>query len=166
MAEYTKTQFVSGGWVKASELKSGIKAKIVSEAQPVVSQFKDKNDQPKTQDVAKVRFQGLPEAFNVNLNRATIFALIEAFGTDSKAWINQVLTVHTEKVVVGGKRVTALYLVPDGFEVRENDEGYIEIGRPEEKTSKSAYPTMDETNNANFDAAFDDLGTPEADIEA
>jgi hypothetical protein len=155
MAEYTKTQFVSGGWVKAAELKSGTRAKIVTEAAPVQSQFKDKNDQPKTQDVCKVRFEGQPEPLNVNLNRATIFGLIEAFGTDSKKWIGPTLTVHTEKVVVGGKRVTAMYLVPEGFEVKENDEGYIEIAH-EGTLDKSGYPDMNESNNADFDAVIDE----------
>jgi hypothetical protein len=151
MAKYTKPNLVSGGWVKASELKSGSRAKIVTEAQPVQSQFKnEKTGELKTQDVCKVRFENVPDPMNVNLNRATITALIDAFGDDSKAWINQVLTVHTEKVVVGGKRVTALYLVPADFEVVENDEGYIEI------VKKGGYPPMNEKNDASgFDSAVD-----------
>ncbi len=55
------------------------------------------------------------------------------------------LTVHTEKVVVGGKRVTALYLVPEGFEVRENAEGYIEIVRIGSDVQKGTAP-KDEIN--------------------
>src|SRR3990167_2381131 len=132
MAEYTKTQFVSGGWVKTSELKNETKAKIKNEVVPVQSQFKDKNGNEKKQDVGKVLFQGQKEAVNVNINRATIFGLIDAFGNDSKNWIDQVLTVHTEKVMVAGKRVTALYLVPKGYSVHENDEGYIEIRKGNE----------------------------------
>ncbi len=30
-------------------------------------------------------------------------------------------------MVVGGKRVTALYLVPEGFEVGEDDGGYMVV---------------------------------------
>lgn len=127
MAKYTKT--IGGAWAKGSDLTSGTKANIVSETSHTESQFKDKNGAPKFQDVAKVRFDGKEEAMNVNLNRATIYGLIDAFGEESKEWCGHPLTVHTEKVVVAGKRVTALYLVPDGFEVRENSDGYIEIVR-------------------------------------
>jgi hypothetical protein len=45
------------------------------------------------------------------------------------------LTVHTEKVAVAGKRVTALYLVPEGFEVGEDNEGYVQIVRSGEALS-------------------------------
>lgn len=127
MAKYTKT--IGGAWAKGSEIKSGTKAKIVSETVHSESQFKDKNGAPKMQDVAKVRFDGKEEAMNVNLNRATLYGLIDAFGEESKDWIGKTLTVQTEKVVVGGKRVTALYLVAEGFEVRENSEGYVEIAK-------------------------------------
>jgi hypothetical protein len=127
MAKYTKT--IGGAWARGADITQGTKAKIVSETVHSESQFKDKNGAPKMQDVAKVRFEGKEEAMNVNLNRATIYGLIDAFGEESKEWIGKVLTVHTEKVVVGGKRVTALYLVPEGFEVKENSEGYVEIVR-------------------------------------
>jgi hypothetical protein len=127
MAKYTKT--IGGAWAKGSDIQNGTKAKLVSETTHSESQYKDKSGNPKFQDVAKVRFQGKEEPLNVNLNRATLYGLIDAFGEESKDWIGQVLTVHTEKVVVGGKRVTALYLVPEGFDVREDANGYIEIVR-------------------------------------
>jgi hypothetical protein len=44
---------------------------------------------PKTQDVTKVQFQGQTEALNVNLNRATINALVDAFAEDSKDGMNR-----------------------------------------------------------------------------
>lgn len=144
MAKYTKT--IGGAWAKGSEITSGTKAKIVSETVHSESQFKDKTGNPKMQDVAKVRFEGKEEAMNMNLNRATIYGLIDAFGEESKEWIGKPLTAHTEKVVVGGKRVTAVYLIPDGFEVRENSDGYIEIVK---KGSAGNDP-------AAIDAAFDD----------
>lgn len=127
MAQYSKS--IGGAWVKASELKNGAKCKIVSETAPHESSFTNKDGTPKKQDVAKIRFDGAEEAMNVSLNRATIYGLIDAFGTESKEWIGKELTVHTEKVVVGGKRVTALYLVAPGFKVAENAEGYVEIKR-------------------------------------
>ncbi|HLH93563.1 MAG TPA: hypothetical protein VKW08_00450 [Xanthobacteraceae bacterium] len=132
--KYTKS--IGGAWAKSTDITSGTKAKIMSETTHTESQFKDKNGAPKFQDVAKVRFEGKEEALNVNLNRATIYGLIDAFGEESKDWIGKVLTVHTEKVVVAGKRVTALYLIPEGFEVRENSEGYIEVVRTGQPVSE------------------------------
>jgi hypothetical protein len=129
--KYTKQNGVSGKWAKAAELKTGTRAKIVSETVPMTSQFEDKEGKPKMQDVAKVRFEGNADTMNVSLNRATLNGLIDAFGDDSKEWINKYLTVHTEKVAVGGKRVTALYLVPENFSVSEDDNGYIVIQKVE-----------------------------------
>lgn len=127
--QYKKQAAVSGQWVKASELKTGTRAKIVAETVPTPSQFEDKNGGIKMQDVTKVRFEGIEDSMNVNLNRATLNGLIEAFGEDSKDWINKYLTVHTEKMIVGGKRVTALYLLPEGFEAIEDDGGYMIVTR-------------------------------------
>src|ERR1700722_18313925 len=101
MAKYTKT--IGGAWAKGSEITNGTKAKIVSETVHSESQFKDKNGNPKMQDVAKVRFDGKEEAMNMNLNRATIYGLIDAFGEESKEWCGPVLTAHTEKTTVAGK---------------------------------------------------------------
>ncbi|MDO8094426.1 MAG: hypothetical protein Q6360_13190 [Candidatus Brocadiales bacterium] len=123
--EYTKAR--GGKWAKASEIKDGTQAKIVDECSRVESQFKDDKGNPKTQDVAKVRFEGENEAVNVSFNRATIYGLIDAYGADSKGWIGKVVTAHTEKISVAGKRVMALYLVPEGYEMGEDDAGYVVI---------------------------------------
>src|SRR5438128_2748701 len=104
MALYQKQVQMSGSWVRASEITAK-KAKIVSETEPMPSSFQDKNGAPKTQDVCKVMFQGNTEPLNVALNRATLNGLVDAFGEDSKAWINQVLDVVTEKMRVAGKAV-------------------------------------------------------------
>jgi hypothetical protein len=142
--KYSKS--AGGPWAKASELTSGSRAKLISETERKESQFKDKNGNPKMQDVAKVRFEGKDEALNVNLNRATIYALIDAFGEESKDWMGRTLTVQTEKAVVAGKRVTVMYLVPDGFEVQEDTEGYVQIVRTGEKAEpqKPHNPTPEE----------------------
>lgn len=144
MADYSKVTR-TGAWVKAAELKEGQACKIVDECTPIESQFLDDKGNKKTQDVCKVRFEGVADAMNVNLNRATIKGLVSAFGADSKQWIGHKLTVHTEKVAVAGKRVTALYLVPEGFEVGEDTEGYVQIVKTE---GDKSYPQMDETNDA------------------
>ena len=118
----------SGTWVKAADLAAGTRARILDEATRVESQFKDDKGNVKTQDVCKVKFENVGE-MNVNLNRATIRGLVDAFGKDSKDWIGKVLKVHTEKTTVAGKRVTALYLVPEGYEVGEDAEGYVQVTR-------------------------------------
>ena len=148
MAEFTKER--AGAWAKAAELESGKKAKIVDEATKSLSQFKDDDGNAKIQTVAKVRFEGLPDPLNVSLNRATIYGLIDAFGTESKGWIGQALTVHTEKTTVAGKRVTALYLVPEGFEVGEDDNGYVVVKRTGDATATAKDPADDIADSIPF----------------
>ena len=79
MAQYKKQTMVGGKWAKAAEIKA-TKAKIVSETSPQTSTFLNKDGSQKTQDVCKVQFQGIPEALNVSLNRATINGWVDAFG--------------------------------------------------------------------------------------
>lgn len=135
MANYEKSVGVSGDWVKGSEVVSGTKCKLVSETNPTQSQFKDeKTGAIKTQNVSKIVFATSPSnQLNINVNRATINALVDAFGGESKDWIGKVLTAQTEKVVVGGKRVTAVYLVPDGYALGEDSNGYVVISKLGEK---------------------------------
>lgn len=119
---YKKSKSGGGGgaWVKASEVKSGTKAKLVSEAEPMEGEYG-------TQDVAKIRVDGDPDTKNVRLNKPTIAGLIDAFGDDSKEWINKELTIHTEKMVIAGKRVTALYLLAEGCELGEDGGGFLVV---------------------------------------
>jgi hypothetical protein len=134
MARYTKTS--GGPWVKGSEVVSGMKCKLVAETTKMESRFKNDDGSTKMQDVSKVRFDSKDEAMNINLNRATIYGLIDAFGEESKDWCGPVLTAHTEKTTVAGKRVTALYLLPEGFEVGEDDAGYVIVKRIGEDAPK------------------------------
>lgn len=132
MAQYTKTSTRSGAWVKGSDLVGISKAKIISETNPEPSQFKNKDGSVKMQDVCKVKFDGKvgeskEDTFNLSLNKATINALVDAFGENSTDWMNQVLSVQTEKVRVGGVARMAVYLIPDGYELVDNDDGFAEI---------------------------------------
>ncbi len=129
MAKYQKQVSLGGAWVKAAELQNGTKAKLVSETVPQPSQFFNKDGTPKMQDVAKLKIQGMTEAVNVSLNRATINGLVDAFGEDSAAWQNQVLTIETEKVRVAGKSVTALYLIPNDYEKIDDQNGFAVIAK-------------------------------------
>ena len=145
MAIFEEPSTVSGKWAKAGELGSVKRAKIVSEATRQPSQFKDeKTGAVKTQDVAKVLFEGNNEPLNVSLNRATIGGLIKAFGKDSKDWMNHYLSVETEKVRVGGKANIALYLIPAGFKKIDDDGGYAVIVSEKEAEDGVDNPPIDE----------------------
>lgn len=124
MAEYQKST-VSGAWVKAKDVVSGTKCKLVTETVPSEGSFEGKTIK---NNVAKIRFQGQEgEAKNVNVNKPSINGLVDAFGTDSKGWIGKLLTAQTEKMIVGGKRVTGLYLIPEGYELGEDSGGYLVV---------------------------------------
>lgn len=49
-----------GAWVPADKLINGLKVKLVSECVKQESHFKNKDGEPKTENVAKVRLQGGP----------------------------------------------------------------------------------------------------------
>lgn len=125
--KYTQKQFTTGAWVDKSKLVTGMRAKIVSETKPTESNFKDKEGNIQTQDVAKVHFEGQPEAVNVGLNRATIAGLIDAFGDDSVNWQGHVLTVEVEKMRIGGVARIGLYLIPEGYKKTDDENGFAVI---------------------------------------
>lgn len=147
--KYTKSANLSGAWIKGSELENGIRAKFVSEARDVQSRFEGKDGNPKMQTVVQVRFEGKLDAYNLSLNRATRDGLIEAFGDESKNWVNKLLRVHTEKVMVSGKRQTALYLVAEGFKVSEDENGYITIVK--ENSEKDNQEALNEIGSVDID---------------
>lgn len=131
-----------GAWVDKSKIVSGSKCKLVSETLPSEGVYEGKTIK---NNVAKIRFEGEQgDAKNVNINTPSINGLVEAYGDDSKDWVGKILTAQTEKMLVGGKRVTALYLIPEGFELKEDDGGYLVISRiggvVEAKTGSVDYP--------------------------
>lgn len=136
-----------GKWVPKAELKDVKRARIITETNPEPSRFLNDDGTPKTQDVCKVQFEGMPEAYKVGLSQIVINALIEAFGEDSKDWMGKTLNVETEKTRVAGKAGIALYLIPDGFMKSDNDEGYAQItkvgGRTEETPEEETRPDID-----------------------
>ncbi len=127
MATYKKQTFISGKYANKSELydKEVKKAKIVSETSPEESiTYKDLKGNPKIQDVCKVMFDGYTEAFKVSLNRATINALVDAFGENSSDWQGHTLAVEIDKLP--GKKFP-LYLIPEGYKRIEDEKGYSVI---------------------------------------
>ena len=127
---YTKQTGVQGAWVKNAEIKSGVSAKLVSETEPIEGQFGKR-------DVAKIKIEGESETKNVNVNKPSISALVDAYGEDSKEWINKPITLYTEKMNVGGRRVVALYIVPEGYVLNEDEGGYLVITRSGQVVGKN-----------------------------
>ena len=123
--EYNKSR--GGEWTDVSKLVDGGKAKIVDECQKEESQYKDKDGNAKTQNVAKVHFQGQTQPTNTRINWTTIYGLIDAFGKDSKDWIGKVLTVKIKQAIIGDTERDILYLIPEGFELAKNSEKKLEI---------------------------------------
>ena len=118
--QYTKTEATQGAWIKASETEKGTKAKLVSETKPMEGEFG-------TQDVAKIRIEGESETKNVRLNKPTMNAFIDAYGSESKDWINKPITIQTEEMRVAGKKVTALYFIPEDYQLTEDGNGYLVV---------------------------------------
>ena len=127
MATYKKSVIVDGSWVKSGDLKTGVRAKIVSETTPTPSQFQNKDGSVKNQDVCQVKFEGFNETYKMALNRATINGLVDAFGEDAKDWMNKVLLVETEKMRVAGRAVIAVYLIAEGYHRADDANGYAVI---------------------------------------
>lgn len=146
--KYNKPSTTQGAWVRAVDLKIGTTGKLVSETLPQEGEFG-------TQDVAKIRINGDDETKNVRVNKPSLAGLITAFGDESKDWINKELTLQTEKMLVGGRRVTALYLIPEGFELTEDEGGYLVIKRIGEESVKDV--------NANLQDKIEDIPTIESD---
>src|SRR3990167_9727116 len=112
-----------GGWVNKKEISNGQQCKIVSEAKEEDSNYLDKKGNPKKRIVAKVKFQGVEEAVNVELNYMTVDALSSAFGEDSTSWQGNILTAHIESSIKEGQRVYSLYLIPSGFQMIDGEDG-------------------------------------------
>lgn len=112
---------VVGKWIDKKMLKSGDIAKIKSEATEQPSQ------QGGTQLVAKLLIKGQIDPANVAINKPSKNALIKAFGNDTKDWMDKELTLQVETAIVSGKRGIALYMIPNGYELKEDAGGYLVI---------------------------------------
>jgi hypothetical protein len=135
--DYDSKEFTSGKWANKAELfeKKVSTATIVSETNPETSgKFTKENGDPQTQDVCKVEFPGYDEPLKISLNRATINALVKAFGRSSKEWMNKPLGVEIDKLP--GKKFP-LYLIPEGYRRIEDENGYSIIVLEGEAISRS-----------------------------
>ena len=124
MAIFKKQQSTGGAWLDKKLIESGSKAKLVSETKVEASEYEGKAT---TRNIVKIRIEGEDDSKNVALNKPTTNGLIDAFGEDSKEWINKELTVETEKTRIGGRAGIAIYLIPEGYEKVDDDQGYAII---------------------------------------
>jgi hypothetical protein len=148
MAVYKIQDFVSGKWADKKEiLEKGVKrARILTETTPEPSRFKDDDGNIQIQDVCKIKFEGLEDSYKFSLNKVVINALVEAFGEDSKEWVNKILSVEAEKTRIGGKAGVAVYLIPEGYKRIDDEEGYAKIIKdgPTKKAKVEDIPIIDE----------------------
>ena len=117
-----------GAWVDKSKLISGMKAVIASEVEPVQGEFEGKAN---TRNVAKISIEG-GEAQNLSFNRATLNALVEAFGEESNEWQGESVIIQARDSIIGGKSVIIVYLVPEGFELGKDAKNYVIIQRKDD----------------------------------
>jgi len=113
----------TGNWLDKKTLKTGDLIKLTTEAKEVPSQ------QGGMQVVAKCKVKGQQGESNISINKPSKNALIVAFGDDSTNWIDKPLTVSIEKTIIAGKRGIAAYLIPEGFEVTEDEGGYVVVSK-------------------------------------
>ncbi len=118
---------VGGAWLDTKNIAQGAKVKIVAETVRRDSSFKDKEGNPKTENVTKVQVEGEKDSVNMRLNWTTIGGLIEAYGEESQDWMGKVLTVHKVRALVGDTMRDIVYLLPEGFELGENEESKLVI---------------------------------------
>lgn len=122
--EYNNLQ---GAWLDTETVEDGQKVKLINECVAQTSKFKDDEGNPKTENVVKARFQGMEETVNMRLNWTTVYALIEAFGKESKNWIGHTLVAKPKDATTG----ISVYLVPEGFEMVRNEKKRWEIRKVE-----------------------------------
>ncbi len=127
-AVYKKASTVFGPWLDKKLLKDGSKCTILNEVVSSPSKFLNpKTNEPQSQDVAKLKIEGLEGEHNMALNKPTLDALITAFGEDSINWQGHPLIIATEKTRAAGKIGTSVYLIPEGFTKIDNASGFAEI---------------------------------------
>src|SRR5947209_3726272 len=117
--EVTKSGGVGGSWIDKKALKNGDLIKLTSEASWVESQI----NAGQKQLVAKCKIKGTDGEYNIAINSPTKNALIDAFGKETKDWMDKPLTVAVETGIFAGKRGIMLNLIPEGYVVGEDAAG-------------------------------------------
>ena len=134
----------TGTWLDKKILKTGDVIKLTTEAKEVPSQ------QGGTQIVVKCKVKDKPELgeTNISINKPSKNALISAYGDDSINWIGKILTVSIEKTLIAGKRGIAMYLIPEGYQIGEDEGGYLVITNP--TIPETVIPKTDEIETVEY----------------
>ena len=119
--QYTKDESVRGDWLRASEVTKGVQLKIVAETKT------NPNGKFGQEEITQVKVKGFEGVKNVRLNKTTLNSFIDAFGGESKNWIGKVVTACPDQQTISGKRRVVLYLLPEGYELTEDANGYVVI---------------------------------------
>lgn len=114
----------TGNWLDKKTLKTGDVIKLITEAKEVPNSKGEG-----MQVVAKCKVKGQTGESNLSINKPSKNALIIAFGEDSTNWIDKPLNTSIEKTIIAGKRGIAVYLIPEGFEVTEDEGGYVVVSK-------------------------------------
>lgn len=112
MSEYQKRISVGAFAKKGIDYKDGDKVVVLNEGKQVVGQFGE-------QDVFLVRLPNGEEK-NMTFNQTSINGLIDAYGKDSKEWINKEVRVHLVNQNVAGKFLKVTYISHPEAELTEN----------------------------------------------
>ena len=114
MAKYAKT--IRGNFIKARNVKSGTRFVFLDEVKPIAGKYRDEVGQLKSQNIATIRLEdGTEGLFRVNLQ--SIEGLLDAYGDDSLEWVGKSLTLHVEKAMIGNKRFSVGYVIPEGYQL-------------------------------------------------
>lgn len=97
--EYEGTKF-------KADIQDGDKVTILDEGTNVTGQFGD-------QVVFSIKTRNGEK--NIPLNQSSINVLVEAFGSNTSAWVGKEVKVLTKKGVFAGKKGIASYLVTDEY---------------------------------------------------
>ena len=124
MAEYTKG---GGSFLDSDKVADGVKIKVVGECVKVESKFKNTDGTPKPENHMPIRVKGAESSITMRVNWTSIYGMIDAFGTDSKGWVEKVVTLRKREMTVGDKVYDVCYLIPDGFELAKNAEKKLVI---------------------------------------
>lgn len=128
-----------GMFVDKKSLKEGELVKLVNEAHEEEGKFG-------SQIVANIKIKSRDGEPKFAINPPTVNALIEAFGEDSMAWCNKVLTIHIEKVRSAGRKGLSVYLIPENYDFWDDEKGYLVIGKKAEKPQEGSRPEINDSD--------------------
>ncbi len=108
---------VQGQWAKAGEdFKDKDSLKILNAGEKVTGEYGE-------QDVFSVETKNGER--NLRFNQTTLNNLIDAWGTETESWVNQMVTAFVIQGLVSGKMRNICYLAPQGSEIKVDGEGNI-----------------------------------------